>query len=106
VFDLQNRTTPGWYKIIRNHNLSWWQRNFSDKSPEGWEQVKAPEAVPMAAPEVMKNGVYLLHVGQLVRIAEENKLHDLSDAPGEGVVFVAEPGVGVHDSVNLASECP
>jgi hypothetical protein len=105
VFETENRTTPGWYKIHRNHNLNWWQRTFSDESIGGWEVAPGVSEDLAHTQKLGRGGVFLFERGAMVRIAEESKLRDLFDAPVEGLVYVAEPGIGVRASINLALAC-
>jgi hypothetical protein len=96
---------PGWYRIERNHELSWWQRTFSNKTLGTWGPSEAPSDIEMPPPSTLHGGVFVVRNGRLNKIMDESGLDELWDVPAEGLVYVAEPGVGVWKSLDLNTEC-
>ena len=47
----------------------------------------------------------MLERGRFRRIADEDKMTSLFDAPAEGLIYVGEPGIGVVSSIELKSAC-
>lgn len=105
VFDLENRATPGWYQLTRNHNLNWWQRNFyTDHSLGEWHVL---EQGPIEAPRgtSANGGIFLLEGLNLRKVADEKSVNSLWDVPAEGVLYVGEPGIGVNGTIDLNGVC-
>jgi hypothetical protein len=106
IFRLEDSSTPGWYRISRAHGLTWWERNvYTAKSLGGWEWVHDQSSLPVPSQTQSLNGLLVLEQGRFRRIADENKVTSLFDAPAEGLIYVGEPGVGVVGSIDLSSAC-
>lgn len=104
-YDTKNRATPGWYQITRNHDLRWWERIYTNKTLGGRSAVEQPTGISMPSSSSLQGGVFILEGQALRRIAEEKRIRELWDVPVEGIVFVAEPGIGIRQSLDLAFEC-
>jgi hypothetical protein len=106
IFDLKNRATPGWYRLTRNHNLNWWQRNiYTDESLGEWTVVEQPRPISIGDAESSRGGVYLLEGARLRKVADEKDVSSLWDVPAEGTLYVAEPGIGVTQILDLKTLC-
>jgi hypothetical protein len=106
IFRLEDRNTPGWYRLTRTHGLNWWERNiYTSKSLGGWEWVQDQSSLPVPPQAQSLNGLPVLEQGRFRRIADENKVTSLFDAPAEGLIYVGEPGIGVVRSIDLTSGC-
>jgi len=87
--------------------LNWWQRNiYTDKSLGGWELERNQSSLPVPSDAESLNSLLVLENGRFRKIADENKLTSLFDAPAEGLIYVGEPGLGVVKSIDLSSACP
>jgi hypothetical protein len=104
-YDTARRTMPGWYKLTRNHKLNWWQRTFGDEPLGGYEQAQKPSTFEMPNADAVVGGVFVFREGKLSRVADEERLQELWDAPAEGLVYVASPGIAVRYASQLPSVC-
>lgn len=105
IYDLRTRATPGWYRIERNHSLTWWQRVFSNEPLGTLGEVQAPTGIDRPPAPQMYGGVFALRGRDLYKVADESGVGKLWDVPAEGFVFVAEPGIAVRQSFDLVTEC-
>lgn len=105
IFNLRNNTMPGWYRLKRNHNLTWWQRNiYTAESLGGWSAVN-PAPLELQNTESLRGGVYLLEGSELRKVADESRIPSLWEVPAEGTLYVADPGIGVVNTLDLRSLC-
>lgn len=107
VFSLEDRMTPGWYRITRTHGLTWWERHvYTNKSLGGWEWIKDQSSLPLPSGPLSRGSVLALEHGQIRKVADEGAVKDLFEIPVEGPVYVGEPGIGVVRSIDLLTACP
>lgn len=105
IFNLKNRATPGWYRLTRNHSLNWWQRNiYTNESLGGWTAVE-PAPISTGNADSLRGGVYLLDGTRLRKLVDEKDVPSLWDVPAEGTLYVAEPGIGITQILDLKSLC-
>lgn len=96
---------PGWYRLTVNHNLNWWEQNIYTSEPlaQYTPLEKSPMTIP--SPSSHQGGVFLLEDSTLRKVADEKELENLFDAHAEGILYVAEPGIGFKSTLDLTSVC-
>lgn len=99
-------TLPGWYKITRPSDLNWWQRTFSNKSIGEWVVVRNQASLPKPSQSDAQNAVVSFVAGNWQKLADQSQLKNLLEVPGEGIVYVGEPGIGVLQTIDLLGRCP
>ena len=104
VFDREG-VAPGWYRLTVNHNLNWWEQNIYTSEPLA--QYTPLDTAPMAIPSLSshRNGVFLLEDSTLRKVADEKDLESIFDVHAEGVLYVAEPGIGFKSTFDLTVVC-
>jgi len=102
----KGQTLPGWYRISRRSDLNWWQRTFSDEELGRVSWIDNQTSLPKPAEALSRNAVFSFNGGRWQKLADESKLKDLFGIPGEGLVFVGEPGIGVRQVLELLQRCP
>jgi len=96
---------PGWYRLTVNHDLNWWERNIYTSQPLAQYAPldTAPATIP--SPRSQRSGVFLLEDSTLRKVADEKELESIFDVPAEGILYVAEPGIGFNSTLDLTAVC-
>jgi hypothetical protein len=95
---------PGWYRLTVNHNLNWWQKNIATfEALAEYTPLDRPVTIP--SPISYRSAVFLLEDSALHKVADKKELESLFDVPAEGILYVAEPGIGFNSTLDLTAAC-
>jgi hypothetical protein len=80
-------------------------REFLPKTSLGGWTVVEPTPISIGNADVLRGGVYLLDGARLRKVVDEKEVTSLWDVPAEGTLYVAEPGIGITQTLDLKSLC-
>jgi hypothetical protein len=101
----RNGVAPGWYRLTVNHKLNWWERNIYTSEPLAQYTPLDTPPITIPSSSSYQSGVFLLEGSTLHKVADEKELESLFDVPAEGILYVAEPGVGFNFTLDLTAVC-